>query len=210
MSIGPGAAKIGVPYLVEYEGEQWTGIRFRHVRPLSMGMLPPHLWQKETGTTAWIFLRYENDTGLISQQVMYAEDQAFGEIVPLVPSRNVTREEAHLTAEEAKAAHDNWMAASKRADRAEGKLYEARKDAEWYRNLALKGDQYAEELITERDELQSKLDAVEDQRVEEQAKALYCTLNPGRPMAWRQLAEDERENCRAAIRAGWTPPESEA
>lgn len=23
MSIGPGAAKIGVPYLVEYEGEQW-------------------------------------------------------------------------------------------------------------------------------------------------------------------------------------------
>ena len=44
----------------------------------------------------------------------------------------------------------------------------------------------------------------EDQRVEEQAKALYCTLNPCRPMAWHQLAEDERENCRAAIRAGWS------
>ena len=51
----------------------------------------------------------------------------------------------------------------------------------------------------------------EDQRAEGQAKALYYATRAGIPhLPWEDERDDIRETIRSAIRAGWTPPESEA
>lgn len=51
----------------------------------------------------------------------------------------------------------------------------------------------------------------EDQRVEKQAIAFYyAPKEVDSRLPWNSLDEHQREQYRAAIRAGWTPPESEA
>lgn len=87
----------------------------------------------------------------------------------------------------------------------DGQIFAHEDDPAWkVRDQFHSAVEYAAQLKAAERFIESKQAVTDDEekRVEEQAKALYCTLNPGRPMAWRQLAEDERENCRAAIRAG--------
>lgn len=147
-------------------------------------------------------------------------------------------EEAQLTANEAKAAHDNWMAASRRAHRAEAELARRNEElseaegeiaaltiraeraeaelGEWKqtaanalqeRDLSWWGEV---RLKSERDELQAKLDAAENQRVEEHAKALYETVQPNTAVAWsdqlRGVKESHIQDVRKMLDAGWTPP----